>query len=110
VAISYTRRDWQNDPAGATPIDEANLDRMEQGIVDAVTAINGTNPAVVIPSGGSTAGIPDGTLIYELVPTTGGQYVFPKGDTGPAGPAGTGTTSVPFSTVLLSSFTGRLTS
>ena len=37
MAITYTRVNWQNN---VTALNDQNLNRMEQGIVDAVSAIN----------------------------------------------------------------------
>jgi len=33
--MTYTPKDWSDNPGGGTPIKAADLDRMEQGIADA---------------------------------------------------------------------------
>lgn len=41
MAIDYQTREWKDDQTGGTPIDAANLNRMEQGIANACAGVDG---------------------------------------------------------------------
>lgn len=41
MAIDYHTREWKDDQTGGTPIDAANLNRMEQGIANACAGVDG---------------------------------------------------------------------
>lgn len=51
MSISYSRVNWQNDPSTQTPLSAANLNTMDKGIDDVVTAVNTLVPVEANPVG-----------------------------------------------------------
>lgn len=51
----YTAYDWQNSSGGGTPLNEANLDRMEAGIAGSLQKSGGTMTGNLVLSGNATA-------------------------------------------------------
>lgn len=58
MAIDYQTREWKDDQAGGTPIDAANLNRMEQGIANACAGVD----EIKGPGGVSADMIADGSI------------------------------------------------
>lgn len=58
MAIDYQTREWKDDQTGGTPIDAANLNRMEQGIANACAGVDGIKSA----GGVSADMIADGSI------------------------------------------------
>ena len=58
MAIDYQTREWKDDQTGGTPIDAANLNRMEQGIANACAGVD----EIKGPGGVSADMIADGSI------------------------------------------------
>lgn len=83
MSISYSRVNWQNDPSTQTPLSAANLNTMDKGIDDVVTAVNTLVPVEANPASAASntltklgvdgtvysigAGIPSGGSVNQIL-------------------------------------------